>query len=180
VDAGTSVCDFDPEAKAHHYSIEASVTHCQHGGCRLNLIDTPGYPDFIGQTIGALRAVEAAAICVNGHTGLQINSRRVFQEAEKAHLGRIVILTKLDDEQADFDRLVNQLRQTWGSAVVPMQIPRGQGHGFKGVVDLLTMPDDPPKDVRRPVDLLLVPCGKTQKQAAAPPSGDTTCASAPG
>jgi len=146
VDAGTSICDFDAEEKAHRYSIESSVVHCTHNGCRLNLIDTPGYPDFIGQTIAALRAVESAAICVNGHTGIQINTRRVFQEAEKAHLGRMIILTKMDDEHADFDQLIEQLRKTWGSAVVPMQIPRGQGHSFKGVVDLLKVQDNPPAD----------------------------------
>src|SRR5687768_15654768 len=67
VDAGTSVCDFDEEEKHHKYSIEASVVHFERGGKRFNVIDTPGYPDLVGQMIGALRAVETALIAVDAH-----------------------------------------------------------------------------------------------------------------
>ena len=67
VDDGTSVCDFDEEEKAHKHTIESAVVHFNHAGKHFNLIDTPGYPDFIGQSIGALRAVETAAIVINAH-----------------------------------------------------------------------------------------------------------------
>ena len=80
---GTSVCDFDEEEKQHKYSVEASVVHCEHAGKRFNFIDTPGYPDFIGQTIGALRGVDTAAIVINAHAGIEVNTRRVFEELIK-------------------------------------------------------------------------------------------------
>ena len=92
VDDGTSVCDFDEEEKAHKYTIESSLVHFDHAGKRFNLIDTPGYPDFIGQAIGALRAVETAAIVINAHSGIGVNTRRVFQEAGKAGCGRMIIV----------------------------------------------------------------------------------------
>src|SRR5271156_2576640 len=88
VDDGTSVCDFDEEEKHHKYTIESSIVHFRHEGKLFNVIDTPGYPDFIGQTLGALHAVETAAIVIDAHSGLGVNTRRVFQEAGELGLGR--------------------------------------------------------------------------------------------
>ena len=84
VDDGTSICDFDEAEKQHKYSIEASVIHFQHEGRQFNVIDTPGYPDLIGQVIGSLRGVDTAAIFVDAAAGIKVNTRRTFQEAEKA------------------------------------------------------------------------------------------------
>ena len=86
VDAGTSICDFDEEEKHHKYTIEAAVVHFDHAGKRFNVIDTPGYPDFIGQTIGALRAVDTALIAIDAHAGIKVNTRRAWHEAGKAGL----------------------------------------------------------------------------------------------
>ena len=83
MDDGTSICDFDEEEKHHKYSIEATVTHFEHGGKQFNVIDTPGYPDFIGQTIGAMRGVDTAAIVINAQSGIEVNTRRVFAEAAR-------------------------------------------------------------------------------------------------
>lgn len=141
VDDGTSVCDFDPEEHDHKYSIEAAVTHCDHAGKTFNLIDTPGYPDFIGQAIGAIHAVETVAVCVNAHTGIQINTRRVFQEAGRAGVGRIIVLTKTDDQQADFRSLIDSLRELWGTAVVPFNVPLGHGDSLSGVASTFDLPE---------------------------------------
>src|SRR3954453_9688614 len=105
VDAGTSVCDFDAEEKAHKRTIESSIIHSEHAGKRFNVIDTPGYADFIGQTIGALRGVDTAAIVINPHSGIEVNPRRVFKEAEKAGVGRIVVINKMDEHNIDFPAL---------------------------------------------------------------------------
>ena len=83
VDDGTSICDFDEEEKTHHHSIESTLVHFQHAGKRFNLIDTPGYPDFIGQVLGPLQAVETAVVVIDAHAGLGV-TRRVFHEAERA------------------------------------------------------------------------------------------------
>ncbi len=96
VDDGTSICDTDEEEKHHKYSIEAAVVHFEHGGKRLNVIDAPGYPDFINQVIGALRAVDTAAIVINAHSGIAVNTRRCFAEAGKAGLGRMIVINRLE------------------------------------------------------------------------------------
>ena len=105
VDDGTSVCDFDDEEKHHKHSIESSLVHFSHAGKQFNLLDTPGYPDFIGQSLGALAAVETAAIVINAHDGLGVNTRRMFLEAGKLGLGRLIIVNKMDTENVDFPAL---------------------------------------------------------------------------
>ncbi|QDU25374.1 Elongation factor G [Anatilimnocola aggregata] len=137
VDNGSSICDFDPEEKAHKRTIESSIVHFMHDGKRINAIDTPGYADFIGQTIGALRAVETAVIVVNAHSGIEVNTRRVFQEAGKAGVGRMIVINRMDEPNIDFPKLIEQLRDTFGNACALLNIPVGTGPDFKGVVTTL-------------------------------------------
>ncbi|HND50962.1 MAG TPA: elongation factor G [Pirellulaceae bacterium] len=137
VDAGTSVCDFDPEEKTHKYSIEAKLTHFNWHGKRFNVLDTPGYPDFIGQAIGALNGVDLAVIVINAHVGISVNTRRVWQEAEKAGVGRVIVLNRMDEENIDFPALLASLEELWGKGCALFNVPIGSGHGFKGVVDTL-------------------------------------------
>ncbi len=142
VDEGTSVCDFDEEEKHHKYSIEAALVHFDYAGKHFNLIDTPGYPDFIGQALGAMRAAETAAIVINAHSGIEVNTRRVFQEAGKAGLGRVIVVSKMDTENIDFPKLIGSIQELWGKACVPLNVPIGSGHDFKGVVSSLNPPAD--------------------------------------
>ena len=113
VDDGTSVCDFDEEEKKHRYSVEASLAHFDHAGQHFHIVDTPGYPDFIGQTIGALRGVDTAAIVIGANTGIEVGTRRVFVEAGRAGLGRMIIINKMDTENIDFPALVDSIQQLW-------------------------------------------------------------------
>ena len=142
VDDGTSICDFDPEEKDHKYTIEASLGHCEHAGKRFNLIDTPGYPDFVGQAIGALRAVETAAIVVDAHSGIAVNTRRMFVEAGKAGVGRMIVINRMDTDNIEFEALVNDIRELWGGACVLLNVPLGVGADFRGVASTLNLPDD--------------------------------------
>jgi elongation factor G len=142
VDEGTSICDFDPEEKSHKYSIEASVVHFGHGGKHFNVVDAPGYPDFIGQTIGALRGVDTAAIVINAQSGIEVNTRRVFEEAGKAGVGRMIIINKMDAENIDFPALTDSIRELWGPQCVLLNVPIGQGSGFRGVAGTLRVPED--------------------------------------
>src|SRR3989304_3667220 len=127
VDEGTSICDFDEEEKHHIYSIEASVVHFEHGGKRFNVIDTPGYSDFIGQTIGALRGVDTAAVVINAQAGIEVNTRRVFAEAQKAGVGRMIVVNKMDSENVDFGELLSNIQEVFGSECVPLNVPLGHG-----------------------------------------------------
>ncbi|MGB6042227.1 MAG: elongation factor G [Pirellulales bacterium] len=157
VDDGTSICDFDDEEKHHKFSIEAAVTHFQHGGKRFNVIDTPGYPDLIGQTIGALRGVDTAAIFIDASAGIKVNTRRVFQEADVAGVGRMIVINKMDADNIDFPALVQGIKELFGNACVPLNVPIGHGSDFKGVVSTLNVPEDTagalldPKEIHEPL-----------------------------
>ncbi|MDR2344783.1 MAG: elongation factor G [Planctomycetaceae bacterium] len=142
VDDGTSICDFDEEEKFHKYTIESSVIHVEHNGKLLNMIDTPGYPDFIGQTIGAIWGADTAAIVINASAGIEVNTRRVFAETKKANLGRIIVINKIDSENVDFKKLLKLIQDVFGNECVPLNIPIGQGHDFKGVINVLNLPDN--------------------------------------
>ncbi len=153
VDAGTSLCDFDPEEKNHKYTIEASVVHFDHDGNRFNLIDCPGYPDFIGQTIGAMHAVETALIVINAQVGIQVNTRRVFEEAGKLGLGRILVINRMDADNINFPHLIESLQQMWGPRCVLLNVPVGQGADFRGVASTLQVPADTSGALLNPAEI---------------------------
>ncbi len=142
VDDGTSICDFDEEEKNHRYTIEASVVHFDHGGKHFHVIDTPGYADFIGQTIGALRGVDTAVITVNAQAGIEVNTRRVFAEAQKAGVGRMILITKMDSDNINFAELIDNIREVFGAQCVLLNVPLGQGSDFRGVASTLTVSGD--------------------------------------
>ena len=142
VDAGTSICDFDEEEKHHKHSIEATVVHCDHAGKHFNLIDTPGYPDLVGQMIGSIRAVETALIVVDAHSGIKVNTRRAWAEAGKAGCGRIVVLTKLDTDNIDFAGLVDSIKEVFGSSCALLNVPIGLGDSLSGLASTLQVPDN--------------------------------------
>ncbi|NLY02063.1 MAG: elongation factor G [Rhodopirellula sp.] len=142
VDDGTSICDFDEEEKHHRYTVETSVVHFDHGGKHFHVIDTPGYADFIGQTIGALRGVDTAVITINAQAGIEVNTRRVFAEAQKAGVGRMILITKMDSDNINFSGLIDSIREVFGPQCVLLNVPLGQGGDFHGVAGTLTVPDD--------------------------------------
>ncbi len=142
VDDGTSVCDFDAEEKHHKYTIEATLVHFDHGGKRFNVIDTPGYPDFIGQTIGSMYGVDTAAIVINAQSGIEVNTRRVFDEAGKARLGRMIVINKMDAENIEFPALIESIQGLWGNSCVLLNVPLGHGTDFRGVASTLNVPSD--------------------------------------
>ncbi len=142
VDDRTSICDFDEEEKHHKYTIEAKIVHLDHASNRFHLVDTPGYPDFIGQTIGALRGVDTAAIVINAQAGIEVNTRRVFEEARKAELGRMIVINKMDSDNIDFSALIESIHKLFGKGCVLLNVPLGQGGSFRGVASTLKVPAD--------------------------------------
>ena len=142
VDDGTSICDFDEEEKHHKYTIESTVVHLDHAGRHFHLIDTPGYPDFVGQAIGAMRGVDTVAIVINAHAGIEVNTRRVFAEAKKAGLGRMIVLSRMDADNIEFAALVASIQELFGKGCVLLNVPLGQGGDFRGVANTLKPPAD--------------------------------------
>src|SRR5712671_3236251 len=114
VDDGSSVADYDDEEKKRKFSIDTSVLHLEHKGKQVYLLDTPGYPDFVGGALAALNAVENAVLVVSAPNGIQVNTRRLFKEAGKRELARMVILNKLDADNIDLDALLDSLRNHFG------------------------------------------------------------------
>ena len=142
VDDGTSICDFDEEEKVHHHSVEAHVVHFNHDGKRFYAIDTPGYPDFVGQTIGAVHAVDTVVVEINAQSGIGVTTRRVFNEAGKAGLGRFIAINKMDTDNIEFTRLVKNIQDMFGKSCQLLNVPLGRGPDFRAVASTLKVPED--------------------------------------
>jgi elongation factor G len=139
VDDGTSVTDFDPEEQRRKHTINASLAPLEWKDYKVNLIDAPGYPDFVGEVVGALRAVEGAIVVVDAVSGVQVQTEVAWGHADRAGVSRVVVVNRLDRENASFDRTMESLRRKFGTKVAPIQIPIGSEASFSGVVDLLEM-----------------------------------------
>jgi elongation factor G len=144
VDDGTSFCDYDDEEKKRRATIDTKVLTLEYGGKKLHLLDTPGYPDFIGQALCALHATETAVLIINAPAGIEVNTRRLFQEAKRLELARMIVINKMDADNIQFEALLRQIQQTFGKGCVPFQVPIGLGSEFRGVVNLLKPPQQIP------------------------------------
>jgi len=144
VDDGTSVSDVEDEEKRRHFTIDCHLLHLEWQGKQVHLIDTPGYPDFIGNALGALAAVENVLLTVSANAGIEVNTRRIFQEAGRLGLGRFIALTKMDADNVDYLADLAAIRESFGTHCVPFNLPVGQGPTFAGVIDALDAPADVP------------------------------------
>ncbi len=145
VDDGTSISDVDDEEKRRHFTIDCHLLHLEWASKQIRLIDSPGYPDFIGNALSALAAVENVLLTVSAPAGIEVNTRRIFQEASRQKLGRMIALTRMDADNVDFLRVLAQIRETFGVQCVPFFVPIGQGPSFSGIVDALNPPEDVPE-----------------------------------
>jgi elongation factor G len=138
VERGTTVCDFDPLEKTWQHSLRASVAHLDTRDTRIHLVDTPGFPDFIGQAIGALDAVETAAVVVSAQSGVEMITSRMMEWAAARKLCRLVVVNKIDAENVDLPALLAQIQVAFGRECLPINLPAGEG---KRVVDCFFNPD---------------------------------------
>ncbi len=137
VERGTTVSDFDPLEKTWQHSLRSSVLHLETGGTRVHIIDTPGFPDFIGQAIGALDAVETAAVVINATAGIEMIASRMMEWAAARRLCRLLIVNKIDAENIDLPAILAAIRATFGKECLPINLPAGNG---KRVVDCFFNP----------------------------------------
>lgn len=114
VDDKTSICDYYDEEKEHQHSITSAVVHTNHRGKLLNIIDTPGYPDFIGPAIKAISAAETAVIVISAAAGIETNTRKLFESAAAANMPRVFVVNKIDAENVDLPALVKAIQETFG------------------------------------------------------------------
>lgn len=134
VDEANTTSDFEPEAKQHKHSTSSTLLFATHEGREINLIDTPGYPDFIGQALAALPAVETAVIVVNAEAGIEVNTRRLFHAAGEMGLARMFVINKIDKvkDASVLEQLVASLRETFGPELHCINLPKDYG---RDVVD---------------------------------------------
>jgi len=137
VDEGNTTTDYDPEEIRRKFSINASLAPCEFNNHKINIVDTPGYADFIGEVYGALRAVDIAGIVVDAVSGLEVQTERVWGIADEYGLAKIVIVNRMDKENADFDETLRVMQEVYSDKVTPLQIPIGSEADFKGVIDVL-------------------------------------------
>jgi elongation factor G len=137
VEDGNTVSDFDAEEVRRGISVSASLAPVEWRGTKINVIDVPGYADFIGDVQGALRAADACLFVVSAVDGVEVQTEVVWEMAAEARLPRAVVINKIDRERASFERSLDQLVKAFGTQVAPIQLPIGEEHEFAGVLDLL-------------------------------------------
>jgi elongation factor G len=140
LERGSTVSDFDPLERKVGHSLNSSPVHLAHGETRIHLIDTPGYADFLGQSMTALEAVETAAIVVSATTGIETMSARMMEWAAHRNLCRIVVVNKIDAQGVDLQALTETIRSTWGRECLPLNLP---ARGGTEVVDCFFNPAAP-------------------------------------
>ena len=137
VDEGTATTDFEADEQERRISIHTALAPLEWQDHKINLIDTPGYADFVGETIAALRAADALFLVVDSVAGVQVQTEGAMALADEAGLPKIVFINRMDKDNADFPKVVAELRESFGKSVTPVEVPIGEAAGFMGVVDVL-------------------------------------------
>lgn len=153
VEKGSTVCDSDPLEKSYQHSLRSAVVHLDHKApdgspVRVHLIDTPGYPDFMGQAIGALDAVETVAVVVDAANGIELVTRRMMDWARDRNLCRLIVINKIDLDNLDLERTLAELQEAFGAEVLPINLPAESGRRVidcfdkdEGEADFLSVAD---------------------------------------
>ncbi|MGG5460105.1 elongation factor G [Clostridium sp. B9] len=135
---GNTISDYDQEEKKRRISLSLSVVPFEWNGIKVNLLDTPGYFDFVGEQIEGVKAADSAIITVCGVTGIQVGTEKAWECCEKEKLPRAFFINKLDRENSNFDKVLEDIRHTFGSGAIPTQYPIGSERNFRGIVNLIT------------------------------------------
>jgi elongation factor G len=139
VDDGTTVTDYDEEEIARKHTLAASLAYVEWNKTKINLIDTPGFANFLSDARAALRVADAAVVVVDAVAGVEVQTEKVWAAADELGLPRVVVLNRIDRERASLERSLQSLREACHRTVIPIQLPLGEERSFKGVIDLVTM-----------------------------------------
>ena len=137
VEDGTTVCDFDPEEQRRRISVSLALAPFELDGTKVNLLDTPGYADFIGDVGAAFQAADLALFVVSAVEGVEVQTEIAWKLAEERGLPRAIFVNKLDRERSSFSRTLDQLKERFGAGVAPLHLPIGEEAAFNGIVELL-------------------------------------------
>lgn len=147
VEDGNTVSDYEPEEVKRRGSIQTTLIPCTWEGYKVNFLDTPGYDDFLGEVVSALRAVESAVILVAAPSGVDVGTERSWDMSKAQGLPRMFLVNKMDRENASFSRCISQIQATFGKNCVPFQLPIGAAQSFQGVISVIHPPKEIPEEV---------------------------------
>jgi len=139
VDDGTSIMDFDPEETRRGITINTSLAPVEWKDNKINILDTPGYFDFVGDVIAAVTVADSALLVVCASSGVEVGTEKAWDQLEEANLPRTIFINKMERENANFSKVIDELRDHFGPKIVPVQLPIGNGEAFSGIVDLVKM-----------------------------------------
>jgi elongation factor G len=148
VSDGTTVCDFEHDEKERKHSIDCGFVFCKFRDKLFNIIDTPGYPDFIGEAISGVSAADTACVAINASSGIMVNTRKLWEQAERLNLPKIIVLTKIDLPNIDFEGLLKSIQEVFGERCLAVNYPSGLGPELKGVYNLLDLKQGLPENIR--------------------------------
>jgi len=137
IEDGNTVFDALPDEIERQISIVAGLASFEYGKHKINLLDTPGYEDFVGEVMSCIEVVEGGILVVSADSGIEVGTEKKWRTFEKKGIPRIIVVNRMDKEHADFDKCVEDARKFLGGKVIPLTLPIGQGESFKGIVDLL-------------------------------------------
>ena len=138
VEDGTTTADFDPEEVKRRISVSVSLAPFEWEGHKINLLDSPGYADFVTDAVAALRVADLAVFVVSAVEGVEVQTEAMWKVAAGLGLPRLIFVNKLDRERASFQRTLEQLQQAFGAGIAPLELPIGEEVSFRGVADLLS------------------------------------------
>lgn len=139
VESGKTVSDFSEDEVKHQFSIHTALAHTTWNDKKINLLDTPGSGDFVGEVVTAFRAAESTLLLIGARSGVQIETIKLWRRLNERGMPRIAFVNKMDEERADFGAVIDDLRERFELPVVPVTIPMGAGSDFKGVINLIEM-----------------------------------------
>jgi elongation factor G len=152
VEDGTTTSDFEPEEAKRGNSVQTSIMHAPWRDHKINILDTPGYADYRGEVVSGIRVADSAVIVVSAPAGIEVGTAQMWQMADEHNLPRIVYISKMDRENADFDRTLEALTERFGRHLVPLQVPIGVEAEFSGVINLLAKDVEIPDGMQDAVD----------------------------
>jgi len=135
---GTTLTDYSPDEIERKHSINLALAYAEWMDTKLNLIDAPGFLDFFGETVAALHAADSAVVVLSGVSGVEVGTEHAWDECDRLHLPRIIFVSQMDKERADFERVFDDVKAHLSPKVVPVEIPLGSGAEFTGIINLLT------------------------------------------
>jgi elongation factor G len=139
IEDGTTVSDFDEEEVRRTISLSTSVVPVEYKNYKINLLDTPGYNDFIGEVVSALRVADGAIVVIDSVAGMEVGTEVAWDYCNKFHLPRFVVINKMDRENANFRKALSTVEEYSETRLIPVQLPWGEKAAFQGVIDLLSM-----------------------------------------